>query len=293
MRHPSIHPHGFSSILAMLMTAFLLVLASGVLALVMREWRIGHSVYRGIVSYAGAEGSLEYGLLKVSRYRDGFQDAVTDADYDRGLLASNPSDIRRASDTLISYTMRNSGNAYSGTIRAGAFEVIPLFVDVGEPLQTTSKHPNPTTPRSVVKTDIFRIQPTNGDLVWNMIGRDPTTGATVGMVGTGAALGTFGNDATVAPPNDSGTMKRLSGAEFLRDTYSITNFVTAYDDNYIILYNPSSADVTYTMSSHRDFSFPVRDVIASATVADMRQNLEFREDRSRLFDALKYSVFNR
>lgn len=46
---------GFSTILAMLLTAFLVVLSAGVLTLFLSENRINHFLFDGIATYMGAE----------------------------------------------------------------------------------------------------------------------------------------------------------------------------------------------------------------------------------------------
>lgn len=55
MRLPSVNRAGFSTIIAMLLTAFLIVLSAGILNLFLTENRINHFFFDGIATYMGAE----------------------------------------------------------------------------------------------------------------------------------------------------------------------------------------------------------------------------------------------
>jgi hypothetical protein len=73
----------------------------------------------------------------------------------------------------------------------------------------------------------------------------------------------------------------------------ITAFLGSHDNNYLILSNISNSPIEYKISSPDIFTLPIRSIIASSTVGKSKQNIEFNENRSRLFDMLKYSVFNK
>lgn len=61
---------GFSTILAMLLTGFLVTLTAGVLYLFLSENRINQSLFKGAAAYHAAEGALEYALLKLKNHRE-------------------------------------------------------------------------------------------------------------------------------------------------------------------------------------------------------------------------------
>ena len=67
---------GFSTILALLLTGFLVTLAAGVLFLFLSENRINQSLLTGTAAYHVAEGGLEYALLKIKNHREGFADIL-------------------------------------------------------------------------------------------------------------------------------------------------------------------------------------------------------------------------
>lgn len=77
-------------------------------------------------------------------------------------------------------------------------------------------------------------------------------------------------------------------------TKTITDFLGSYDNNYLILSNVSNSSLIYHISSPDSiFTLPIRTITASSTVGKSKQNIEFNENRSKLFDILKYSVFSR
>lgn len=79
----------------------------------------------------------------------------------------------------------------------------------------------------------------------------------------------------------------------IANTKSIQNFLNTYDNNYLILSNISSTPIQYHITSSNGFALPVRSISTSSTVGKSKQNIDFNENRSRLFDILKYSIFNK
>jgi hypothetical protein len=68
---------GFSTILALLLTGFLLTLSAGVLFLFLSESRTNQSLFNGIGAYYAADGASEYALLKIKNHREGFEDGIS------------------------------------------------------------------------------------------------------------------------------------------------------------------------------------------------------------------------
>lgn len=190
--------------------------------------------------------------------------------------------------TAISSELRASDTSYTGTIAPGGFEIVPLFYDTGAFIQNSAKNPNKDT-SNIIKTNTF-IVTENGDLGWNIIGND-ADGKTHGISGTGSLMRSFGN--TPSANIQEGFEKRTNTDVMTAGTRTIAAFLDAYENNYLILSNISNDPVEYHISSPDGFALPVRSVIASSTVGKSKQNIEFSENSSRLFDMLKYSVFSR
>jgi hypothetical protein len=66
--------------------------------------------------------------------------------------------------------------------------------------------------------------------------------------------------------------------------------MTNHKNNYLILF--SNLPFSFHIQATNDFSLPKTDIVASSQMGDFVQNISFTEDKSRLFDALKYSVFS-
>lgn len=73
---------------------------------------------------------------------------------------------------------------------------------------------------------------------------------------------------------------------------NISTFLGSHENNYLILSNTSSTPLEYHISSPDTFTLPIRTIGVSSTVGKSKQNIDFSENRSRLFDMLKYSVFS-
>jgi hypothetical protein len=64
-------------------------------------------------------------------------------------------------------------------------------------------------------------------------------------------------------------------------------------ENYLVLYNPTNQAVRYTLASppDRPFALPNVRVVASGLVGNSRISLSLSENKSKLFEVLKYSLF--
>lgn len=184
--------------------------------------------------------------------------------------------------------LQASSTSYTGTIASGGFEIVPLFYDTGSLIQSSTKNPNKGT-SNIIKTATF-IVTQNGDLSWNIIGND-TDGKTYGISGTGSVMKSFGN--TPSANIQEGFEKNMDSDVMTAGMQNIATFLGLHENSYLILSNISGDPVEYHISSSDGFALPVRSVIASSTVGKSKQNIEFSENRSRLFDMLKYSVFSK
>ncbi len=116
--------------------------------------------------------------MKVKNHESGFEDAITPDDDEHELLSHNGSSTGAQG---LSYEIEASGTAYSDSIAPGAYEIIPLFIDEGNLIQTHAKHPDPAN-HPIDATERFELS-ADGELSWNILATD-TNGTTVGIVGT-------------------------------------------------------------------------------------------------------------
>ena len=296
---------GFSTIIALLLTGFLVTLAAGILFLFLSENRINQSLFSGTAAYHASEGALEYALLKIKNHREGFSDTLALMSSEGELLKNNT-----AREAKIGYDIVATGTSYSGAIAPESFDIIPLFYENGKVLTVENGKPwkdprNPmknSTPNAFddrISASDFELQILGGDrIVWNVIGNG-ASGQTFGI--SGIVYFTLPGTLPQGVPAQQGNITRTSlgmfrkydGGATSETTKSIQSFLGAYVENYLVLYNPSSTYVKYSIASKdaTSFTFPKTQITASGKVGNSIINLQMSEDRSRLYDILKYSLF--
>ncbi len=88
-----------------------------------------------------------------------------------------------------------------------------------------------------------------------------------------------------------GTFRKYNGGILTETTKNIGAFLGTYVENYLVLYNPSAVPMEYTISASTPFTLPKTQIVASGKLGDSIINLQMTEDKSRLYDILKYSLF--
>lgn len=278
----------FSTIVAMLLTAFLIILSSWILFLVLQESKITRTVFNTVSTYAGAEWSLEYALLKIKNHEEWFSDSINKDDSDSNLLANNSV---VAKNQIIWYDIYNSSSTYSGSIKSSWFEIIPLFYDRWDIIQTNSKNPNVNT-SNISKTLNFNFN-SNSWVTWNIIWNNATWD-TFWIAGTGSSFGT-GYTVSTTSWIFKKTYENAStdAIDFKLENLDIWTFLNTYNNNYLIVYNHNLWDIDYSMESGDGFALPNLEIISHSNIWDFKQNLQFAENKSKYFDILKYSLFNK
>lgn len=145
----------------------------------------------------------------------------------------------------------------------------------------------------------FELQINSGDrLVWNVIGND-VTGNTFGISGilysTLPASTPSGVQVSVGSIHAStvGTFRTYDAGILSETTKQIGAFLSVYNENYLVLFNPGStaADYRITTSGSSPFTLPRTRITASGKVRDSIINLQITQDKTGFYDILKYSLF--
>lgn len=284
--------HGFSTVVALLMMAFITALTLGVLSITLREGRINQTFYRSILATAGAESALEYAQLKIKNHSEGFEDTIAKTNRESGILATIPSTPIYGQEVTITYDMERSGTDFSGSIAPGGSLIVPLFFDAGTIIGGNAKHPNAGT-SNVEQTHTFELS-VAGTIVWNILGNDTTTSITHGLSGSGVSGSRIGNTSTATQTTGWRKDLNTTTGDFTLDTAaSIGGFLTSHTQAYLVVRNPTETEVPYVLTADNGFSFPLSHIRAAAQIGEVRTNLELTEDRSRVLEPLKYSVFTR
>ncbi len=285
---------GFSTILAILLTGFLIILSSGALFLFLSEWKLNRTLFSLTAAYHAAEGSMEYALIKLKHHREGFSDEVSFTSNDGGLLHASfrPPEIRYS----IRSNVTGSPSSYSGSIEKQWFEIIPLFFEQGRLLSDDTKDPNPPSNgpfhmyRQSENIRLIVSGIVENSLVWNVVAND-VNGNTFGLAGvvSGTVL--------TRDSNTNGSIKTHDSRVLSASRETLGHFldparIPRLTEPYLILFNTSSSDpVSYTIDADIGFSLPTTRIISSGKIGNITSNLLLSENKSRLFETLKYSIF--
>ncbi len=107
----------YSTITALLLIGFLLVLTTSTLNLVLQEMQDGRWRQNYMKAYAGAEGAMELWLLKIKQKWYGYWSEIQESE----VLWSTKKDAK------IDYSYDGRVQSYSGTLAPGKSDIIPLF----------------------------------------------------------------------------------------------------------------------------------------------------------------------
>jgi len=194
------------------------------------------------------------------------------------------------------HEIKNNSKSYSWNIASWEFEIIPLYIDAWELITNNSKNPNKNT-SSFSKALTFKFNWDNNyvrNIIWNDM-----SWTTFWMVWTWSNNLSVG--AWFSVNCDNGNMKSIDNDSLVFDdsktikleNIKIEDFLSKYDNNYLIIYNVSINKLSYSLESNELFSLPKLQITASSRILNYKKNLEFSENKSKYMDMLKYSVFNK
>lgn len=286
----------FSVIIAMLMTAFLIVISAWILALMLQESKNTRLVSNTINTYAWAQWSLEYALLKAKNHREWFQDKISTEDSESKLLRKDEDSFKKNIDTTLEYEMRTFSQDYTWTLNPVQIDVIPLFFDNWKPNWTNTKNPNPDS-SDIIKTNEFSIS-WNKLFVWNIVWND-NNWVTYWISWTWSVwkkiwCWAWSNiiDWKMKYITEYNWISWASEIKII-DNKDICEFLEDYSDNYLLITNASDDNLEYNIKSDNWFATPKTEIIASSSIWDFKQNILFNEDKSSLYEILKYSIVNK
>lgn len=264
----------YSVIVALLMVGFLLVLTAGVFHLVLSELQDNKGRANYIKAYYGAQGGIEWALLKIKNVGYGVVDEIQPNINSRSIvLSQNPKNMgqfKSARDVLVSFNIDTKTENFTGALESGGHEIIPLY--------------HITASWSQIDVDSLSLNaPTNADaLSWNIIGSQ------FGLAGAW----NFTKD-TQGDYKFIDTTSWESQFKFAKKT--VQEFLADSDNNYLIIFNAHPTDsVQYTVSSQggKYFTKPVWDIYASWYVWPYKQNIKVSLDNTAYLSILKYSIFS-
>lgn len=262
----------FSTILSLLIIGFLLLLTTGVFNLVLRELNDNRWIWNYLRSYSAAEGSQELALLMIKENGYWYYDKIDDNINPKSIMLSeNPfssPDFKSLRDPIMSYEISSSTDDYSSNIDPLSYKIIPLFVI------------NNSWESKATNLDLVVNLWSWEDLVWNIIWDTSWISWT----------GSFNADALwyhryLTPWNN-----------FRFEELKISDFLTTYNSNYLVLFNSSNNDTLWfnlkSLNPTELFSKPEASIFSSARIWDYKQNLVTNLDNTSYLWMLKYSIFS-
>lgn len=253
--------NGYSVILAILMTWFMIVLTSGIFLLVLGENKDTKGMEKYLKSMDAAEWSLELAMLKSKEYNYSRDFTLSKNDALAKVFYGEPQ-----KDAVMSYNLNGiSSDVVDKTLANGEFDIIPLFWYTGNGDYTKVKN--------------ITITGLNSDVIWNIVGQDS------GISG----VGNFDN-------YTYGNYKTISWDNIAFEKTRIGDFLNSSENNYLIINNLSGNNITYNLKSLNPWEFLTKDVseiIASGQLWDYKQNLKVSINSSKYLNLLKYSIYSK
>lgn len=261
----------FSSIVALFMVWFLLILTSWVYNLVLKELFDNRSLWNYIKAYAWAQSAAELALLKIKEKGYGYYDNIEHNVNNRSvILSENPLDsslYNSWKDALISYDLWTKVQSYVWELNTLWYDIIPLF------------YLDDSWEKKALKIKLDISEGNHTDLVWNIVWGS----SWISWVWS-FAHNTFWNKRSLNWNNLSFTNQ------------NIESFLNSSIGNYLILFNWwNNNSIKYTIQTLDDseyFSKPKTEIISSSEVGGYRQNLRIELDNTKYLNILKYSIYS-
>lgn len=255
----------FSIILAMLMTWFMVVLTTWIFLLVLAENKDTKSMEYYFKSSEWAEGWLELAMLKLKQYNYSYDEKVDSSNNLSKVIFQNQNSFNKNKDVLVTYDISwVTSEIIDKKVEVWGFEIIPLFSYNNEWIYSKVKN--------------ISITWLNTDVVWNIVWKNSWISWVWNFIST-----TEGNYKTILWNNVSYEKK------------SIWDFLALEDNNYLIIHNVSSWDISYTLKSLNPWEYLTKDkslIVSSWEIWWYKQNLRVTIDASEYLNLLKYSIFS-
>lgn len=243
---------GFSSILAMLMTSFMLALVAGIFNLVSNEFRAGINIEKELKAYYTASSWIELWLLWIKEKGLWYKKEVSNMEV--FWTSEKEADM--------SYMVDSQVSSYVEVLSWGQkYEIIPLFrVD---------------DDWNITKNNNVSISG-DPDIVWNIVWDNS------GL--SGVAWSSYWVEKTVDDYGDFNINTNKSISSFLNENDK--NYLVLYNKwNWNSVYNVNSL-------SSETFSAPEFDIVSTGEIWNIKQTLKMRVDGSNSINLIKYSYFN-
>lgn len=284
----------------------LLIIVSSLTITYIRESKLSRFSYNEVLVGAAAEWAFEYGMLKISNHKDGFEDMVSPGEPDGQLLdLSTP----RSKWLQTEYSIEASSTDKIFPLSGAEHLIIPLFTSDEWLMTSAVGSKNPIYHTGVTNTTNLSVSRIEW-LSWTIIAMSGSQNVAITGVGiispstlwlirikTSQCYSWTGSNAwdTI----DCSTMDSAKNDEEILYTYdetkTIADFLSSKKDPYLIIYNNNTGNpspVLVNISSRAAFSLPTVTLTARSNKAESSQIFQFTENKAAYYDALKYWIYN-
>ncbi len=319
MKHSHLHPSKkwFTILIALWTIGILLIIVTSLASIYINEMKLSRLQYNNILAYAQADWVFEYAMLKVANHRDGFQDVMLWGDPDSSMFSGS---TPRTENTSVRYTIESQSRDQVFTLSGWSHLILPLFSGTGNTLAGSRTSIDPRYTDTIQKISALQLQwvwvPTLNELSWSIVALSGSENIGVAWTGTIDPLSTRwvmrlhgidcydqdGNKWTQVAldqfGNCTGIYSESQGWETVEYTYDtpirVSDFLwkTEYQNPYLLLYNGWVSDVSIHVVTDRPFPLPVIRVYTEARKWNSMQSIEYREDKSKYYDALRYGIYS-
>lgn len=261
----------YSVIVALLIIWFLLLLVVWIFNLVLKEYNDTRAMWNYYKSYYWAEAAQELALLDIKEYWYWIDSSIDFSVNDESIvLSDNPKDksiFNKKMEVYIWYNLNTKTNVYSWTLESLEYDIIPLFyIDSN----TLSEEKSWNIDFSITSWN-------DEDLVWNIV-----SSYWLGI--SWAWEFTWNSDVK---------MKNTNGSYIEKENILVKNFLDNNSTNYLILFNTSENNLSYSLESVNNnefFTKPRTYIVSSAKIWDYKQNIRTYLNNTEYLNILKYSI---
>lgn len=300
---------GFSILMALGTIWVLLIVTIGLATVFQKEMQLSRLQYDSILSYAQAEWAFEYAMLKIRNHPDGFSDTMNSLDPDSRIFSGASS---RTDNVKVGYSIRSHSIDYSFSGGFDMYKVFPLFIGKCQWIIGTASScdPRESSLKEVVRSLEVRTNGNPNLLSWSIVAQNWSENISISGTGeiTGSEKGIMriqwetclsSNWTTIPCTGWLPVAERLSYfydkegsvSEFLANPASGQFAGLVISSPYLLL-ETAWPSVSIRVKTNTPFTLPETVILAEGRKGNALQAIEFREDKAKYLEALKYGIYN-
>ncbi len=246
----------YSIIVIIILIWFMILLTTGVFRLVLNEMKDNSSIWNYAKAYIWAESAQEIALLNIKEKWYGFNEGL-DENNELIWIPDNKT-------PKIKYTNNWQTKSYLGKIEPLKYNIMPLFYIKKD-----------WTEVKIEDYKLSIISWDSGNFSWNIVWKE----AWISWLWTETTKWT------------KKIVNSNSNIDY-EDWVLVNDFLSSSDTNYLILFNNSNADIDYKITSNKDFTKPILDIISSSSIKKYKQNLKTTINYADIVNRSKYSIYS-